>query len=177
MLSLADRDARMLARAHRQHLGDSATGLRSTRMHDATARVAAFTAEAVVERDPELDEVRDPRRRVARQLADGPLTADPATGAQGVVGVQARVVVLAERRRDAALRVEAVGRRELATAQDEHVGVVRRREGGIQTGDTCTDYHKSVPWHGVLSSQSITSPGLYTPWRRKQDLRVAMLRT
>ncbi len=150
----------MLPRAHREHLGDATAGLRSSGMHDAAARVAAFAAEAVVERDPELDEVRDPRRGVAGQLADRALTADPATRAEGVGGVQAGVVVLAERRCDPALSVEAVGGRELATAQDEHVGVVRRRESGVQTGDTCADHHKSVPRHGVLSSQSITSHGI-----------------
>ena len=160
--ALADRDARMLERARREHLGDAASGLRAAGVHDAAARVAALAAEALVELDAELDQVGDPRRRIARQLADRALAADAAAGAQGVLGVQARIVVLAERRGDAALGVEAVGGRELAPAQHEHVGLVRRGQRGVETGDTCADDDKSVPRHGVLSSQSITPPGLYT---------------
>ena len=109
-LALGDRDPRVRAGPRGQRLRDRLPGLGAARVDDAPVRVAALAAEVVVELDAELDEVGDPRGRLLGQRANGALAAEAAAGAQRVLGVQARRVALAERRRDAALRVVAVRR-------------------------------------------------------------------
>ena len=52
---------------------------------------------------------------------------------------RARIVVLGEGGGDASLRVEAVGGRELAAAEDEHVRVVGCCQRGVQPCDSCAD--------------------------------------
>ena len=98
----------MLARAGGEHLGDALAGLGASRMHDAAARVPALAGETLVELDPELDELGDPRRRLSGQELDRARAAEAAAGGERVVGVEPRVVVRADGGGDAALGRPAV---------------------------------------------------------------------
>jgi hypothetical protein len=66
--------------------------------------VAALAGEAGVELDAEVDELRDPLGRLAREQVDRALPAQPAPGDEGVRRVERGVVVRADRGGPAALR-------------------------------------------------------------------------
>ena len=88
----------------------------------------------------------------------------PAAGAERVLGVQRRRVVLGERRRDAALRVPAVRGCDRALREQQHLGLrggrraprrARRRRRRRRPG------HATLESHEVFSSKSITCPRVY----------------
>ena len=110
----ATRDPRMREHALGELPRDAVAGRGAARVHDAAAAVAALEAEAVVELDTELDEIADPRGRLVGQHGDGARPAEPAAGAQRVLRMERRVVVLPDRGRDAALGEQARGRRAAA---------------------------------------------------------------
>ena len=138
-LALGDGDPRMREHALGELPRDAIAGRRSTRMHDATAAVAALEPEAVVELDAELDEVADARRRLVRQDGDGARPAEPAARAERVLRVERRIVVLPHRGRDAALGEEARGREQRPLREHEHVALGGRAQCREQPGDAPAD--------------------------------------
>ena len=102
-------------------------GLRAAGVDDAATRVPALEAEAVVELDAEVDEIGDPGRRLVRETRDCARPAEPAARCERVLSVQGRVVVLAQRGSDAALREIAGRRAQRPLREQEDVCLARRR--------------------------------------------------
>src|SRR5580765_7824577 len=98
----------MRPRARGEGLRDRLARLRAAGVHDAAPGVAALLPEVVVELDAELDEIGDPRRRLVAERPYRALPAEAAPGSQRVLGVQLRVVSVADRGGDPALREVAV---------------------------------------------------------------------
>ena len=144
-LALDDPDARVRERALGEHARHTVAGGGAARVHDPAAAVAAFEPEALVELHAELDEVADPRGRLLGQHRDGARPAEPAARAQRVLRVQRGVVVLPDRRRDAALGEEAVRPQERALREDEDVGLARRAQGGEEAGDSAAHDDEAEP--------------------------------
>ena len=107
-------------------------------------RVAAFAAEVVVELDAECDEVGDPRGRLLGEHRDGARPAEPTPRAERVGGVQRRSVALADRGRDAALRVPAVRRGDRCLRKQQHVGLGGGFERRRRAGDAPADDDQAV---------------------------------
>ena len=107
---------------------DAVARRRAARMHDAAAAVATLEPEALVELDAQLDEVADPCRRLARERRDRARTREPATGAQRVVRVEGRRIVVADGGCDPALRERARRGEERALGENQHVAVGGRTE-------------------------------------------------
>src|SRR5205823_4751206 len=84
---------------------DRLARLRSARMHDAAMRMASLPPQVGLEVHAQLDEVGDPRGRLAGQGLHRALAAKAAPGTVRVLGMDARVVARADRRGDAALQV------------------------------------------------------------------------
>jgi hypothetical protein len=95
-------------------------------------------ARVVVELDTGLDEVGDPCRRLVGEDARA-LAAEPATRAQCVAGVQAGIVAVPDRRRDAALREVAVRGEHRAVRKEENVGFRGGAKRGVEPGDASAD--------------------------------------
>jgi hypothetical protein len=108
-------------------------------MDDATAAVPAFEAETVVELDPELHEIADPSWRLFREHRYRAGPAQAATRAQRVLGVQERIVVLPDRRGDAALGEEARRGEQRPLREDEHVALRSRAESCEEPCDSAAD--------------------------------------
>ena len=86
----------MLARPGRQDVRDVAPGVGAAGVHDTVARVAALTAEAVVEPDAETAQLRDPGGSLVRQQPHGARPAEVASRGERVCRVELRIVVRAD---------------------------------------------------------------------------------
>jgi 8-oxo-dGTP diphosphatase len=111
---------------------DLTTRRRPACVNDAGMGMSAFETEARVELDAEIGEVGDPRRRLARQDGDGARAAETPAGGDRVLGVQGRIVIRADRRRDATLREVTRRRLDRPLREHDHVGLVRGAESGIE---------------------------------------------
>jgi hypothetical protein len=151
-LALGDADPGMCENALGEPPGDAVARGGAARMDDPAAAVPTFQTQPFVERDAELDEVADTRGRLVGQDRDRTRSADATTGAERVLGVQRRIVVLADRGGDSALREQA-GRgqqRPLREYQDVALGGrAKRRE---EPGDAAPDHDE-----GKLSVSSSIS--------------------
>ncbi len=138
-LALGDLDARVVEDALCQLAGHAVSGGGAPRMDDSAAAVPAFEAEILVELDPELHEIADPRRRLVREHGHGARAAEATTRAQRVLGVQGWVVVLPDRGGDAALGEQARRGEERSLREDEDVALGRGAEGCEEPSDTAPD--------------------------------------
>ena len=159
-LVLGKRDARVLADARGQRLGDRLARLRAVRVGDAAHGVTALAAEAVVELDAGFEQIGDPRGRLLGQYADRALAAESPAGAKRVLRVQLRAVVVGERRGHAALRVPAVRGRDRRLGEQEHVRLGGGGQRRAQPRDPSTD-DQHINCHEVFSSKSITCARVY----------------
>ena len=126
-----------------EHGRDRPTGLGAARVDDPPAAVAALAPELAVEADAERDELADPRRRLLDEDADGASAAEPAAGAQRVLGVERRRVFLAERGRDAALGLPAARGLERPLREQQHLGLPGGRERRREAGDAAADHDQA----------------------------------
>ena len=126
----------MRAGVLRQDVGDVAPGVGAARMHDASVGVAALTAEAVVERDPEPAQLRDPGRSLLGQEPHRAGPAEPASGRERVGGMERRIVARADGCGHASLGGVAVRARVRGLREHEHRRArVGRSQGGGEAGD------------------------------------------
>ena len=117
------------------------------RVDDAPARMSPFLPEregsrglgVSVEAHPERDQVRDLSRALLHEHAHGFGVAETGAADQGVALVDLRPVVLAQRRRDSALRVVRVGLVSLALRHDQHAREPGRVERGRKPRDAAPD--------------------------------------
>ena len=137
-LALGDANPWMSEDALRERTRDAVSSRGSSGMDDAPAPVAAFEPEPVVELDARLDEVADPRGRLAGQRRHGARTRETAPRAQRVLRVQRRRVVVRESRGDPALRERAGRRAERALRQHENLALGGRAQRREETGDSAT---------------------------------------
>ena len=139
-LVLDERDPRVLAHARGERGRDRLARLGAARVRDAADASGRPRGRGRrrTRRRPST-QVGDPRRRLLGQHADGALAAEPAAGAQRVLGVQRRTVVVGERRGDAALRVPAVRGRDRRLREQEHVRLVGRAQRRVEPGDSPAD--------------------------------------
>ena len=128
-----------------QRFENLVTGRVAAGFNDAAPLVRGLAAErelagfGAIERGAELEKFFDARGRVARENLDDLPVADAGAGALRIDRVQARGIVLADRRGDAALR--PIGRRAFAEPRLAEHGYFRRLEleRGDQAGDSGAD--------------------------------------
>ncbi len=141
-LPLGNLDPRMLEHALRKPPRDAVARRRTARMHDAAAAVATLEAEVVVELDPELHEIPDPRGCLSRERCDRARPREPASGAERVVRMERRRVVGADGGRDPALGKQAGRREQRALGEDEDATLGGGAEGCEETGNASTDHEE-----------------------------------
>ena len=137
-LALGDLDPRVREHALGELSRHAVAGRSAARVHDAATAVTAFETQAVVELDAELDEVADASRRLLGENGHRARTAEAATGAERVLRVQRRSVVLAHRGRDPSLREQARRRQKRPLREDEDVALGRGAERREEAGDTAS---------------------------------------
>ncbi len=130
-LALCDSDPWMRENALGELSSNPVPGRGASGVDDAPPAVAALEPEAVVEIDPELDEIADARRRLFGEHRDRARATQAAAGPQCVLRVERRGVVLPDGSCDPALREQARRCEQRALGQDEHLalrGRAQRRE-------------------------------------------------
>jgi hypothetical protein len=115
--------------ALRELARDPVAGGRAARVDDPAAAVPALETETLVELDAELHEIADPGGGLLREHGHGARAAEAATRAQRVLGVQGRIVVLADRGGDAALGEQARRGEQRSFREDEDVALRGSTEG------------------------------------------------
>ena len=130
----------MLACACRQDVGDMTSRVRTARMHDAGARMAAFPAKFFVEPHTEPAQLFDPPGSVRCQQPDRARPAEAAARVARVGRVERGIVVSTDGRGDASLGGIAVGASVRGLREHEHRGAgVGRCEGSGEAGDPGSD--------------------------------------
>jgi hypothetical protein len=121
--------------------------------------VPSFQPQPFVELDAELDEVADAGRRLVGQNRDRTGSADAATGSERVLGVEGRIVVLADGGGDPALGEQAGRRQQRPLRENQDVtlgGCAERRE---EPGDAAPDHDEGKL--GISSSISRFAHGSF----------------
>ena len=118
-----------------QHAPDRVRGLAPER--GTSVRVA-------IEPRAPLEQLADVDHAFFDQHADGRFIAEAVAGADGVGGVEGRAVIVAHRRRDAALRVSGVALAGLGFGENQRAAGAREADGGAQSGDPAADDEESL---------------------------------
>ncbi len=109
--------------------------------------MAALEAELAIELDAQVDEIGDPRRRLRRESGDSARPTEAPPRFERVGSVLGRIVVLAQRSCDTALR-QITGRRAQRPLRDQrHLCLAGDTQGRVQTGDAPAHDHEIAAVH------------------------------
>ena len=128
--------------------------------------MATLEAELDVELDAQVDEIGDPGRRLGRESGDGARPTEAPPRFERVGSVLGRIVVLAQRGSDAALR-QITGRRAQRPFRDQrHLCLAGDTQGRVQTCDASAHDHEIAAVHfGLLWSRIHVSGCLSASFR------------
>ena len=126
--------------ALRKHSRHTLAGRGAVGVDDPPPAVAALEAEPLVELHSELHEVADSRGSLLGQSADRARTRQVAARAERVLGVERRIVIVADCSCDPALRKRARRGEKRPLGEDEDIALGGSAERGKQSCDPTPDH-------------------------------------
>ena len=163
----AKRDVRQRPRFAVQRARDLAAGRIAMRVQDPAAAVRGFPREreahpVAIELRAPFDELLDRRRSFLDQRVDRRDVAQPRAGRDRVLLMQPHLVVIAERDRDAALRIFRGGLPQAVLGDHQHRSRLRQFDGGPQSGDAGADHEEIGSYPSCDFNSTVTTQKILT---------------